>query len=313
MSLDEIERISENIGPLIQLSLTGGEPFIRNDLAGIASLFIKNNSVKYITVPTNAFYTERIVRFLEEIAPRHPSVYFRIAFSIEGVGEDHDRIRNAPGSFARIVESYKAVDSIRKKLGNVTLDSNTVFFAGSENTIVSSLRQITEYFDFDNYSLTYARGGIKDPELKNICLQKYVEANEFLNALARKKEKRLLYPVWRAVRDVSRDWLIRIARDNEFIAPCTAGRKLLIISETGDVFPCELLEKSMGNLRDYSYDVRKLLSQPENIKYCSHIVESRCRCTFECALAANILWGRRPYFELFKAALKNIGEAVGRK
>ena len=33
LSTAEIQRFSETLGPIIQLSLTGGEPFLRDDLA----------------------------------------------------------------------------------------------------------------------------------------------------------------------------------------------------------------------------------------------------------------------------------------
>jgi len=307
LSLGEIEKIAKNIGPLIQLSLTGGEPFLRKDITKITSYFIDNTFVKYITIPTNGFYTKRIIEFLMEVANLYPSVYFRIVLSVEGVGDIHDKLRGTQGSFLKLEESYHAIKKLKKEYPNIVLDANTVFFADSETSILDTLYKITDFFDFDNYSITFVRGKTKNKDQNNISLQRYVDANNFMKKLERTKEKRFLYPVWRAIRDVSRDWLIRTARDDEFITPCTAGQKLLVIAENGDVFPCEILERSFGNLRDFSYDIKKMLSFPESIEYLTWIKDSQCRCTFECAIATNILWGKRPYKDLIKATFKNIG------
>lgn len=307
LSSAEIRRFSETLGPIIQLSLTGGEPFLRDDLAEITEIFIKNNCVKYITVPTNASLTAAIVKYLEQVLPKYPNTYFRIPFSIDGIGDAHDRNRSFPGSYKKMMESYKAVSPLRKTYRNLVLDSNTVFTAQTQDTIMDTVRTLNEEFDFDNISVTYARGDVKAAELKKTAFEKYIELNNYLEGLKRKKEGRFLYPLWRAVRDVSREYLVRTVVDDEFITPCTAGRKLLVVSETGEVYPCEILQKSMGNLKDYGFDVRKLLKDPKNRELLRWIEDSRCRCTFECALAANVLWGNSSLLRLVRSALKNIG------
>ena len=308
LTTEEIRKISERLGPLIQLSMTGGEPFLREDLAEITEFFIKNNMARYITIPTNASLTGKIVKYLEKILPAYPNTYFRIAFSIDGIGEDHDNIRSFFGSYKKIIESYNAVSLIRKRYRNLILDSNTVFTSSSQNSILNTIRTLDSDFDFDNISVTYVRGEIKSPSLKSASFQKYLELNDYLESLHRKKEHRLFYPIWRAVRDISRQYLIRTVMDNEFITVCTAGRKLLVVSEVGDVFPCEMLNKSMGNIRDYNFNMKELLSSEENKRLLRWIKDSKCRCTFECALASNVLWGKSSRIKLFKSALKNIGK-----
>lgn len=307
LKLEEIRKISENAGPVIQLSITGGEPFLREDLAEITGFFVKNNFVKYVTIPTNASLTVRMTDYLDNVLPAYPRTYFRVVFSIDGVGEIHDNRRSAPGSYGKILESYEAVSHMRKRYPNMVLDSNTVFATDSQDTILDTIKTIRQDFDFDNISLTYVRGDIKDSSLKKTYFQKYVEVNSYLEKMKRKKEKRFLYPLWRAVRDVSREYMIETVLKGRFITPCTAGKKILIISETGEVYPCEMLNRSMGNLRDVDFDMKLLLSRAENRELLKWIKDSRCKCSFECALAANVLWGKAPRFKLLKAAVRNIG------
>lgn len=308
LGLADIEKIARKAGPLIQLSLTGGEPFLRDDLTGITDAFIMNTGARYITIPTNASLTKKMTDYLTEALPRHPHTYFRIVFSIDGIGEAHDRYRSHSGAYSKIVESYAAVSPLRSIYRNLVLDANAVYTSETESSILDTLRTLGRDFSFDNLSVTYARGDVKEPELKDVHFQKYIEMNDYVASLARTKEDRSLYYVWRGVRDLSREYLIRTVAHNEFITPCVAGRKMLVVSETGEVFPCEILKKSMGNLKDYDFDIGKLVSSDENRKLMRWIRDSRCKCSFECALAANVLWGKAAYIKLARAALGNIGK-----
>jgi MoaA/NifB/PqqE/SkfB family radical SAM enzyme len=311
LRLDEVEKISRGIGPLIQLSLTGGEPFLRNDLSEITEVFIRNTHVKYITVPTNASLTDRIVAYLERVLPGHPDTFFRIAFSIDAIGEAHDTLRKAPGAYKKMQRSYETVSPMRKKYGNLVLDCNSVFSSTNEDSIIETVRTIEHDFDFDNISATYIRGEVKDKELKKTSFNKYIELNNYLERSVRKRERRMLYPLWRAVRDVSREQLIRTVLHDKCVTPCTAGRKLLIIKETGEVYPCEILGRSMGNLRDYNFELRSLLARPSNLELLRWIEDSGCHCSFECALAANVLWGKSSLRKLISSFIRNIGANPG--
>lgn len=307
MTIEEIERLARAIGPLTQLSLTGGEPFLRKDLDKVYSLFAEHAHARYVTIPTNASMPDRMVKFLETILPQHPDTYLRLTFSIEGIGEQHNRVRSMPGSFDNIVKSYEAISPLRKRFKNLVLDANSCYSADTENHLEDTFRTLDRDFDFDNLSMTYARGDIKDPSLQRMSEDRYIRINEFLESAQRKKESRLLYPIWRGVRDVSRRNLIRTVFHDEFVTPCVAGRKLIVVSETGEVRPCEVLDRTMGNLRDYDFDLYRLLAEKENEELRRWIVDSKCKCSFECALAANVVWNASAYPELITSALRNIG------
>lgn len=308
LTLEELTRISQKIGPLLQLSIAGGEPFLRKDLDRITAAFITNASTRYLTIPTNASMPGVMVRYLEKVLPAFPHCFFRVVFSIEGVGAAHDEFRSMPGSYKKIQESYKAISPLRERFSNLVLDANSVFTASTENSLMDTLKHLSEAFDFDNLSVTYARGEVRDPALKQTSEENYIKVNDFLESLIRKKEKRFLYPVMRGVRDVSRDFLVRTVFHDEFVTPCVAGRKLVVIGETGEVYPCEILDKAMGNIKDYDCDMKALLARPENRDLIRWIVQSKCKCSFECALAANVVWNFSSYPKLIKSAFRNIGK-----
>ena len=61
LTSEEIFRLSESLGPIENLNLSGGEPFLRKEFAEICRQFIRQNQVRQIYVPTNGWYTDKIV------------------------------------------------------------------------------------------------------------------------------------------------------------------------------------------------------------------------------------------------------------
>ena len=78
-----------------------------------------------------------------------------------------------------------------------------------------------------------------------------------------------------ALSGLGRSIVNRTYTEDRFQIPCMAGNKLVIIYDSGDVYPCEIIDTlesspdvrerfgndfKLGNVRDYDCDVRKILS-----------------------------------------------------
>ena len=61
LTYDEIVALSEELGHIENLNLSGGEPFLRKEFAEICLQFARRNGAREIYVPTNAYFTERTV------------------------------------------------------------------------------------------------------------------------------------------------------------------------------------------------------------------------------------------------------------
>jgi len=72
------------------------------------------------------------------------------------------------------------------------------------------------------------------------------------------------------------------------------------------VLPCEVLGKSMGNLRDYDFHLPSLLAAPKNKELLKWIKDSKCKCSFECAIAANVAWHPSLYPRILLSTIRNI-------
>src|SRR5262245_1987870 len=109
LTKDEIFALSDSLGPIENLNLSGGEPFLRKEFAEICRKFIRTNGVKQIYVPTNGYFTDRTITAITEVLKEPALDLFAVELSLDGMAEFHDTFRVAPGSFQKAMETYDAL------------------------------------------------------------------------------------------------------------------------------------------------------------------------------------------------------------
>ena len=67
LSKEEIFQLSDDLGKIENLNLSGGEPFLRKEFAEIVLKFVRTNGVRQIYVPSNGYFTDRCVAAVTEV------------------------------------------------------------------------------------------------------------------------------------------------------------------------------------------------------------------------------------------------------
>jgi len=120
VSAEDIKNIfSSNLFKKVKyVGLTGGEPFIREDIEEIVGAIIeKVPSLRGVSIISNGILTDRIKNIVPRIRAkcREREINFSIMLSIDGIGELHDRIRGVDGSYASLTETMHALDKMNEK------------------------------------------------------------------------------------------------------------------------------------------------------------------------------------------------------
>lgn len=300
LTLDEIKRIAKNFGQLHSLILSGGEPFLRKDLCDIVTAFHENAGTHHISIPTNLF-TENAPEIIREIAQKHPDAFFRILISIDGVGEDHDRIRGRKGGFDLLMKNYYRLLDYKRELNNLSL--NAVVVLSSFNA-----HKITEVLDFagslhlDDVKLIYVRGDTRESEAKEVDAEIYRKGILHAERLTQDKDRtRSFYNnLFSSVSLVAKEDIAESLLTQKLPGPCNAGTRFLVIDETGVVFPCEILGKRLGSLRESNYDIKEILRSTEARAVLKYIRQRRCFCTMDCNAISNVVFGPFNYPRVLK-------------
>ncbi|MBU2639822.1 MAG: radical SAM protein [Nanoarchaeota archaeon] len=300
LSLIEIEKIAKNFGNLPYLTLSGGEPFLRKDIVEICRIFKEKANTKFITIPTNGIDSNKIKKDVEEILKLN--VHLNIRISLDDLNGRHDKMRNVKGCFEKALKTYKLLKELKKGYKNFNLDVMTVFSKMNEDRI----KEIFEYFkkmDLDHHYLGLIRVDSKQKELANVSIEKYEEMLKWIKKNYSSKENRPFKSIFLALDELNEDLTIKTFKEG-YNLRCYAGKKLIVINEEGEIYPCELLSKSFGNLRDYDYDIKQLLKNGKAKGIIRFIKKSKCHCTWGCSNFINIMYNVKMYPKLLWKSIR---------
>lgn len=307
LTLDEIEKISRNYGRLLQLTLGGGEPFLRNDIDQICSIFNRYSSVQHITIPTNALLPERVASKVEAILETCSLNYLRIGLSLDAIGEEHDRIRGVPGNYEKLVETYKALVPLKKKFRNLGVEVSSVLSALNCDSIVNTIDVVKKEFPhIDKHAIVMIRGDARVAETKSVSPEKYREVIKYLSMKNVSEDEGKFIPrFFKAVFNLNTQMVYDDLKGNGWKITCLAGEKLLIITSNGDVYPCEILGTKLGNLRKSGYDVSSIMCLSDSKEVINKIKRDKCSCSFECAIHASLIFDLKNFPRILLKMIKS--------
>lgn len=307
LSLDEIERLSKQYGKLHFLSLSGGEPFIRRDIVDICELFIKNSATKVVDIPSNCFYTERIVDSLTQLCERNENVMFQLQLSLDHIGTEHDRIRGVKGLYEKAKRTFNELNDLDLK--NLKLNINIVYLDDNKKEIPAIISKAKSDFNCDRITLGYLNNLIKKNELSD----SFYDFKKTSNQVVVEGISKIINPFvlgMKAVTLLTNDLLEKaLSEEVKTSKYCKAGENIVVVTEKGDVFPCEPTWESIGSLRDFNYDIRRVLNSNKYHEFYENMLKnSDCNCSWSCAMTSAVATDRKLLLKLPPKIISLFGE-----
>ena len=167
LKIDEIRRLSSKLEDLTWLLISGGEPFLREDLDEIIKVFYEQNNARRVTIPTNAMLTKKIGGDVTSILNQCPKLKLVISLSIDGVKEEHDNIRGTPNNFRYLEQTYQTLVALKGRFDNLSINMNTCL----NNKNISKLDELLNYVqknfpEIDFHGFELLRGTPQDESFK---------------------------------------------------------------------------------------------------------------------------------------------------
>lgn len=284
LTLAEIRTVFDRAGRLPYVSLSGGEPFLRRDLADIIDHIARVSDPLMISVPTNGAYTDRIVETFDDVSARHAHVQFEAQLSIDAPEADHDALRQVPGLYKRALDTNRRLAEVRRRRTNLGLKVVITYSAFNQHVVEPLIDTVEATFAFDRLILAKVHGNCDSAARDGLdwdTFRRLLERTRVINA-ARATTRGFVGNLSVRVKNRKEEMRDRIDRDRSLGRFCNAGRKIVVISETGDVHPCEVLGFKMGNLRDYDLDLPTLMEANYDRFVAAH-PRAACHCDWGCA------------------------------
>ena len=305
LTLQEIEKMSNNMGNLLYLLPTGGEPFLRDDLPDIINVLYKNNQLRNVGIPTNGSLTERVVASVNRTLSLCKDLLLGVDISIDGLHQAHDQIRGFPGLFEKAIATYWQLKELEKDNRRFRVCVDVTISSFNQDNLPEIYGYFIDNLKVNNVFVRLVRGNPRDPSAKDVNIEKFVEFTKKLEQDVRNGVfyGHSAYPFSELItaRDIiGRELIIKMVKERRFQIPCYAGNLTGVIRSNGDVYPCELLNDQIGNLRQHNYDLRELWESETAERIRKQIRQTRCFCTHECFITNNILFNPRMLPKILK-------------
>jgi MoaA/NifB/PqqE/SkfB family radical SAM enzyme len=299
LSLAEIAKVSRSLGSLLWLAFSGGEIFLREDLVEISRLFHRQNRPSIMLYPTNGLLPQLIHDSMAQILRLCSDSIVVVKLSLDGVGTAHDALRRTPGGFDQLMQTYRLLAGLLGDHPNFELGVNTVFCSENQDRMDEIIEFVQRMEHIRTHTVSLARGHLANAGYKAVDHAKYERAVGRLAANLRERKA----PTYafrgarlKAAQDILQRRLIhRTLLEQRRLIPCYAGRLNLVLSETGEVYPCETRLESFGNMRAHGYDLGSVVRTAAARATLGSIGRGECHCTHECYFITNILFNPRCY------------------
>ena len=247
ISLETIKKLPK----MYFTNITGGEPFIREDLPDIVRELYKKSD--RIVISTNGFFTDRIIKLCEEF----PNVGIRI--SIEGLEDTNNKIRGLDDGFNKGYSTLKKLVEMKHPdvgFGMTVQDANA--------------KDLVPLYDLSNeLNMEFATASLHNSfyfvEAKNIIHDRLMVAKEFEKLINKLLESNSPKKWFRAYFNHG---LINYIFGQKRLLPCDMAFDTFFIDPYGDVMPCNGTKEKevMGNLNEESWDELWNSEQAEKVR-----------------------------------------------
>ena len=226
---------------LRSINVSGGEPFLRDDLPDVVRVMQRASPRARIVISTNGLdpaRVERAVALMERVAVR---------VSLDAVGPAHDRTRGVAGAYERVVETVARL----KALGVSDLGLAATATASGEGGELPAVERLAAELGVaftasvaHSSPIYFGEQGGERPTSEVV-----------VSDVARIMRKRLASPK-------PSDWakayylrgLVEYVRRRPRMLPCGAGEDHFFLDPWGDVYPCNVNGLRMGNIREGSFE-----------------------------------------------------------
>jgi MoaA/NifB/PqqE/SkfB family radical SAM enzyme len=288
LTTSEIKKIAEKSKFIHWLRLTGGEPFLRKDYVKIVEIFYKNLNLYILTTPTNALCMTTYNQ-IEEVLNFFDRKYI-ITISVDGPEKIHDEIRGVKGNWWKALSLFERLKNLEKVYKNFKVYFGYTISPYNIGCFQKTLEDLKKYypisvddFHFNLFQVSYYFKNLHLKLRKNFLKR----AREEIDNILKLKRKKL-----DVISLTEKKFLIlakKYLKNKKIPLNCNILNLSCYVDPFGNVFPCISLNKKLGNLRDFGYNLQKILVSDESDKIRKYISRGLCNCWTPCEAHQMIL------------------------
>jgi len=264
LSYEEIGTIFKNAKPS-WLQITGGEPFMRDLYQTLKSITDNDDELYVVHTTTNGFATKYIVEQVKKILtlniPR-----FAVSISVDGFEDFHNEVRGIKDSFKKCLSTFYELQKLENKHFNVFISYTSSPF--NMGRIKSFIQDMGKKYGIGSKYIHMNLYHTSDHYFKNTDQKKTAEYNANVINEIRSYRKLKRGNDWKVgfLENRYSKFVEKFVETGKSPLPCKALNSSCFMDPYGNVFPCLVWSKPLGNIREFDYNLKKLWQDPAVIK-----------------------------------------------
>lgn len=259
--LEEIEKFFKKSNNFSWIGLTGGEPFLRDDISEIIKIILNHcRELVAIHFATNGTMKDKILKTIEDVLSfNNKGVKLLFTLSIDDPPQLHDEIRGVSNTWLRCIETFKILKGIKFVRPRIGVTLSHYNFDRFPETFIS-LKEVYPPLRFDDITInifhksSFYYNNETLPELDYSGVLKAIDEiiemdrDRFsINNFLRRKYLKLYK---------------KYVQNKKCPLRCQALSSTCILDPYGDIYPCGIYGLRIGNIKEHDYDLRKIWSMP---------------------------------------------------
>ena len=288
LTLKEIEEFFRKSNKFSWIDVTGGEVFLRSDIVEVFRIIIENcKSLYHLHVPTNGLTPDIIEDRIGKILDLKPNK-FVVTVSIDGPRQLNDRLRGIEGDFDKAVSTVKKLKRIKRKNFRVVIGFTlSELNKGTFRTMVEDVRKEVPELKPEEFHMNIIHTSRHYYDNEEFGSGK----NELLSdiRLYRESRKDRFTPIG----FLEHKYLMladRYIETDKSPILCQALASSVFIDSFGNIYPCTIYSKKLGNIKEIGYELEKFWKSQGVISLREEIKAGKCpHCWTPCEAYQSIL------------------------
>lgn len=245
------------------LSFSGGEPHLRKDFVPLMeAAFTLPKNVAMVNVPNNGIKRDLEVKNWSHLLAIKQRPFVYISMSLDGHRDVHDDVRGVKGNYDSAVSALEDISALIEQHGNAALGVGlTVSRFNYEDSVAFAKDCVARGWKVKveaAYSGELYYQGLHGPR-PNLHAQGVRGAIAEIYQLLRREQWSPLNPS-----DYLERWhvegILKFLDDpSKLVLPCRAARSNYAFDCYGNINPCFFYAADLGNIRQFDYDLMRLL------------------------------------------------------
>ena len=307
LRLDEIEKVAGSMGPLLQITFTGGEPFLREDFEDIVETFFRLNRVYHLGIATSGYLPERTADGVRRILERCPGANLTVGLPIEGPAALNDDIRGREGFYDRTVQTLNRLKELKSKWPRLTILIDITASGFNRGRLRETYEHVRDRLRPDAINLILTRGHPREEAAAALDPEEAAGVHALMAAdvrAGRVQGYSFFSKLLHAKDIILRRMAIEVYHTGVCDLPCQAGRVAGVLMPDGAVYPCELWDEPIGNVRESNYSLPAVWTSELARQTRGEIIATRCACFHQCFLSNTIFFNLRCWPALIREWMK---------